>query len=314
MSAEREPDGRRRGTVAVSGASGLLGSVLVPELERRGHRVLRLVRREPRPGADELAWSPERGLLQPHRLAGVEAIVHLAGENIAAGRWTAGRKRAIRESRVEGTRLLVRSLAGLEPAPRVLACASAVGWYGPRGDEPVDESAPPGTGFLASVVRDWEAAAGEAAAHGLRVVTLRYGAILDPRGGMLGRLLPLFRLGLGGPVGTGRQVISWVLSLDAARATVWAIERDDASGPYNVTAPVAVPQREFARTLGRVLGRPARLPAPAFALRLVLGELADELLLAGQRVVPRRLLEAGFGFLEPELEGALRRVLGRRAA
>ncbi|RMF71471.1 MAG: TIGR01777 family protein [Acidobacteria bacterium] len=303
-----------RGTVAVSGASGLLGSALVPELERRGHRVLRLVRREPRPGADELAWSPERGLLEPHRIAGVDAIVHLAGENIAAGRWTEARKRAIRDSRVRGTRALVRSLSGVEPAPRVFACASAVGWYGPRGDEPLDESAPSGSGFLAGVVRDWEAAAGEAAGLGMRVVALRYGAVLDPRGGMLGRLLPLFRLGLGGPVGSGRQVISWVLSLDAARATVWAVDHDDASGPYNVTAPAAVTQREFARTLGRVLGRPAVLPTPAVVLRLAFGELADELLLGGQRVVPRRLLEAGFTFVEPELEGALRRALSRPAA
>ncbi len=298
-----------RCTVAVSGASGTLGRVAVRELSARGHRVVRLVRREPRPGADELAWSVERGLLEPHRAAGIDAILHLAGESIAAGRWTAARKAEIRRSRVDGTRALVASLAGVEPAPRTLACASSIGWYGARDDEPLDEHAPSGDGFLAEVTRAWEAAADAAARLGMRVVKLRFGAILATHGGMLARMLPVFRLGLGGPLDSGRQVVSWVLVDDAARAAAWAIEADTVEGPVNVTAPEPVTQREFARALGRALGRPARLPAPGFMLRLLLGELADELLLVGQRVRPRLLLEAGFEFLAPRLDDALRRLL-----
>lgn len=300
--------------VLVSGASGLVGSALVRRLSEPGAapepaQVLRLVRRPPRPQAGEIAWDPQAGQLSPEALEGLDAVVHLAGENIGAGRWTADKKARIRASRVEGTSLFARALARLARPPRVLVCASAVGWYGDRGEEELDEASPPGTGFLAGVCREWEAATEPAASAGVRVVLARFGVILARHGGALGRMLPLFRWGLGGRLGSGRQYMSWIALDDAVRAIQFLLDSDALRGPVNVVAPWPVTNREFTAALGRVLRRPALCAAPAFMLRLALGEMADEMFLAGARAVPRRLAEQGFVFDHPELESALARLL-----
>jgi uncharacterized protein (TIGR01777 family) len=298
--------------VVVSGASGLVGSSLVPFLTTGAHRVDRLVRRRPAPGSTDVVWDPAQGRLDPSALEGADAVVHLAGESVA-GRWTAARRAAIRESRVAGTRLLVETLARLRRPPRVLVSASAVGFYGPRGDEPLTEAAESGGGFLADVCRAWEAAAVPAQALGIRLVLLRIGVVLSARGGALARLLPPFRLGAGGPVGSGRQAMSWIALDDLVGAVHHVLFDDAVSGPVNATAPAPVTNADFARTLGRVLGRPAVLPLPAPAVRLAFGAMGDEMLLAGQRVLPARLEAARFAFAFPALEGALRHELGRPA-
>lgn len=293
--------------IAVSGASGLVGSALVPFLTAGGHSVLRLVRRPA--GEGEAGWDPDAGRIEADKLEGCDAVVHLAGESIAA-RWTPAKKARILDSRVRGTRLVAEALAGLKRRPAALVCASAIGFYGNR-TEPVDESSASGTGFQAEVCREWEAAAAPAAEAGIRTVSLRFGIILSPAGGALAKMLPPFRLGAGGPVGSGRQPMSWVAIDDVLGAIHFAIQRDVLSGPVNATAPGAVSNRDFARTLGRVLGRPAFAPLPAFMVRLLFGEMGRELLLEGALVRPARLQAAGFEFLYPELEPALRHVLGR---
>jgi uncharacterized protein (TIGR01777 family) len=293
--------------VAVSGAGGLIGSALTPELVSAGHRVTRLVRRTP--GAGEIAWDPERGTIDAESLAGVDAVVHLAGETVD-GRWTDDKKRRIRESRVGGTRFLAQTLARLELRPSALVCASAIGYYGDRGDEPLTEESESGSGFLAGVVRDWEAAARSASDAGIRVVNLRFGIVLSPRGGALGRMLTPFRLGVGGPLGSGEQYMSWVAIDDVAGAIRHALTSEELEGPVNVTAPEPVKNREFARTLGRVLGRPALARVPGPVLRLVLGEFSREVL-GGQRVLPSKLARSGYRFRQETLEGALRQLLGR---
>ncbi|MDE2292622.1 MAG: TIGR01777 family oxidoreductase [Elusimicrobia bacterium] len=291
---------------AVSGASGLIGAALSARLSAGGVEAVPLTRRRGAPG---VFWSPESGEVDAAGLEGLDAVFHLAGVSVAA-RWSAGRKAAIRDSRVRGTALLARALAGLSRRPKVLVCASAVGWYGSRA-EPVDETAAPGTGFLAEVCRDWEAAARPAAEAGIRVVHARLGMVLSRAGGALQRMLPAFRLGLGGPIGSGAQGVSWVTLEDCAAALSFLAFESSLSGPVNVAAPDAVPNAEFARALGRALHRPAFLPLPAFAVRLVLGEMAEELLLSGQRAVPAALTRAGFTFAAPGLDEALRRELGR---
>lgn len=293
--------------VLVTGARGLIGSALVDRLVPDGHEVVRLVRSEPaRRG--EYRWDPTAGQLDPAALEAVDAVVHLAGETVA-GRWTAGKKERIRESRVRGTRLISEAAAKQDRPPRVVVSASAIGYYGHR-EEPVDETSPPGDGFLARVVKDWEAATEPARAAGIRVVTPRFGIVQSPAGGALRAQLPLFRLGLGGRVGSGRQFVSWVAIDDVVGAIEHALRDQQVSGPVNVTAPEPVTNAEYARTLGRVLGRPAVLPAPAPAVKLALGEFASEVL-TGQAVMPKRLRETGYEFRYPELEGALRHVLGR---
>ena len=294
--------------VLITGGSGLIGSALRPVLEKQGHEVASLTRREAR-RTGEFHWDPEQGYVDPAALEGTEAVVHLAGETVA-GRWTAAKKQRILESRVTGTRVISEAIAALDPHPKVLVCASGIGVYGDRGDEPVTEESEPGQGFLVDVVRAWEGAADPARAAGIRVVHTRFGVVQSHRGGALKTQLPLFRLGLGGPIGGGRQYVSWVAIDDAVGTLSFALSRDAVSGPVNVTAPGAVRQRDYARTLGRVLRRPAVLPAPAFAVRLVLGEFAGEVL-NGQRGVPQRLTESGYSFRFPELEPALRHVLGR---
>jgi len=290
--------------VLLSGASGLIGSALARRLAVSSE-VVRLVRRDPLSAAKEIRWDPAAGRIEPKQLEGFDAVVHLAGENIGAGRWTAAKKASIRASRVEGTLLLAKTLARLNQPPKVLVSASAVGYYGDRGEEKLDESSGPGTGFLAEVCRAWEEAAMTAAEAGIRVVLARFGVVLSSEGGALARLLPLFRFGLGGRLGSGRQYMSWIALEDAVGAIAFALENDSLRGPVNVSSPQPVTNREFTQTLGRVLRRPTLLHAPSIALRAVLGEMADEMLLASVRVYPRRLLEAGFSFSKPDLEAAL---------
>jgi uncharacterized protein (TIGR01777 family) len=297
--------------IAVTGASGLVGRSLAAFLTAGGHRVDPLVRRAARGGTTEIEWDPARARLDAAALEGVDAVVHLAGESVAAGRWTARRKDAIRRSRVDSTRLIAGALAGLARPPRVLVSASAVGYYGDSGDAPVAEDSPPGSGFLADVAREWEAATAPAAAAGIRVVTLRIGLVVAAAGGALARMLPPFSLGLGGPIGTGRQYVSWIALDDVVDAIHFLLFADGVAGPVNAVAPEAVTSRVFARTLGRVLRRPARAPLPGPVVRALFGEMGQALLLAGQRVRPVRLLAAGFRFRQPDLERALRAELGR---
>jgi uncharacterized protein (TIGR01777 family) len=295
--------------VAVSGSTGLVGSEVVASLSAAGHEVVRLVRRAPAPGEKAVRWDPEKGEVDAAGLEGLDDVVHLAGENIASGRWNAARKTSIRDSRVNGTRLLCDALAGLARPPKTLVCASAIGYYGDRGGEPLTEESPPGKGFLAEVCREWEAASAPAARKGIRVVLLRIGVVLSPRGGALSRMLPPFRAGLGGVIGGGRQYVSWVALDDLVGIVLHALRSGELRGPVNAVAPVPVTNREFTEALGKVLSRPTLLPVPAFALRLAVGEMADALLLASTRVAPRRLEETGYPFRFPELPAALRHLL-----
>ncbi len=295
--------------VLVTGASGFVGSALVPFLAGEGHFVVRLVRTAPAPGRGDVVWDPARGVIDLDAIEGLDAAIHLAGASIAASRWTPEAKRRIRESRVGGTRMLCDSFARLVRPPKTLVCASAVGYYGDGGHAVLREDSPPGAGFLAQVCRDWEAAPELAKRKGIRVVQLRIGMVLSARGGALAQMLPIFRAGLGGRVGSGEQYVSWIALDDLVGAVDHAVRTESLEGPVNAVAPNPVTNREFAQMLGRVLGRPAVVPAPAFAVRLVLGEMADELLLASARVVPDRLLLSGYKFRYPELGGALRHLL-----
>lgn len=295
--------------VAISGASGLIGAALAAFLSTGGHEVLRLVRHPARePG--EIQWDPARGTIDAARLEGLDAVVHLAGENIGGGRWSEARKASILNSRVQGTRTLANAIAGLAAPPRVFLSASAIGAYGDRGDAPISEADAPGTGYLADVCAAWEAAADPARDAGVRVVHPRFGVVLSPRGGALEKLLLPFRLGAGGVVGSGRQVMSWVALDDVVGALHFLLFADGLSGPVNVTAPGPVTNAEFTRTLGRVLHRPTIAPLPALAVKGIFGEMGDALLLEGARVLPAKLTAAGFAFVAPDLEGAFREMLG----
>jgi len=296
--------------VAVTGATGLLGEQLCAFLATGGHTVVRLVRRDP--GADRVLWDPAAGTIDAARLEGVDAIVHLAGENVGQ-RWTAAARRRIRDSRVEGTRLLAEAISRLTKKPRVFVSASASGIYGARPAGPVDESAPAGDDFLAEVCVAWEAAARPAADAGVRVVHPRFGVVLSPLGGALAKLLGPFKLGVGGPVGGGAQPMSWIAIDDAVDAVLALIADERFVGPVNVAAPQPVTNAEFSRTLGAVLHRPAVMPVPAAALKLLYGEMSS-VVLGGQEMIPRKLLDAGFTFRHPDLEGALRHLLGRPTA
>jgi uncharacterized protein (TIGR01777 family) len=293
--------------VLISGATGLLGGALIPELEVGGHRVTRLTR-SPR-SADDLGWDPEAGTIDD--LEGTDAVVHLAGESIAEGRWTPEKKRRILESRRKGTRLLSEAIAALATPPSVMVSASAVGYYGDRGNELLTEESGPGSGFLAEVCRDWEAAAEPAREAGIRVVHPRIGIVLSTKGGALGATLPIFKLGAGGKVGSGRQYWSWVSLDDVVGAFVHALTNEKVGGPVNVGSPNPLTNAEYTKVLGRVLNRPTIFPVPAPAARIALGGMADELLLASQRMQPARLQETGYAFRRPDLEGALRHLLER---
>lgn len=299
--------------VAVSGASGLIGSQLAAQLESQGHHVQPLVRRDPRPGSSEIRWDPARGELDADALAGVSVVVNLAGESIAAGRWTNARKAVIRDSRVDGTRLLAEHVARLEPPPRVFICASATGYYGDRGDELLTEDSAPGSGFLAEVCRAWEAATRPAADAGIRVVCLRTSMVLSSLGGALTWMLRPFKLGLGGRLGSGRQYVSWISLEDLVAAIVHAMEAEDLAGPMNATSPQPVTNAEFTRTLGEVLGRPTPFPMPAAMVGLMFGEMGRALMLSSTRAMPQKLLGGGFKFSHPDLRGALEAELKRTA-
>jgi hypothetical protein len=299
--------------IAVTGAGGLIGSALARSLRNEGHRVRPLVRRA---SSDPLAirWDPAVGTIETGGLDGVDAVVHLAGAGIGDKRWSPARKREIRESRTRGTDLLARTLAGLSRPPAVFVSASAVGYYGDRGDEELTEESPPGADFLAGVVQAWEAAAQPAVDAGIRTVFLRNGVVLSADGGMLPRLVTLFRFFVGGRLGSGRQWMSWVSIDDEVGVVRFLLERDDLSGPVNVTGPSPATNAEFTRALGAALHRPTVVPVPAFAPRLVLGrEMADELLFVSQRSVPSVLSAAGYDFAHRDVGTALRSVLGTRS-
>ncbi|HEV2175715.1 MAG TPA: TIGR01777 family oxidoreductase [Terriglobia bacterium] len=298
--------------ILVSGSSGLIGSALVPFLTTGGHAVVRLVRAGRSAAAEGIPWDPSTGAIDAAKLEGFDAVVHLAGESIAAARWTPEQKVRIHESRVKGTRLLAETLARLARPPRALVCASAVGYYGNRGGELLNEASAPGSDFLAQVCRDWEAAAEPATRRGIRVVNLRFGMVLSSAGGGLAKMLTPFRLGVGGIIGSGRQYVSWIALDDVVGAIHHALSTDALRGPVNAVGPTPVTNREFTKALGRVLSRPTIFPVPAFAARATFGEMADALLLASQRVEPARLLAGGYQFQFPELEGALRHALAKQ--
>lgn len=298
--------------IVVSGSTGLIGTPLLQALARRGHEVVPLVRRRPAAGEHALAWDPERGTIDRAGLEGVDAVIHLAGENVF-GRWSPAKKQRIHDSRVTGTRLLCDALAGLRARPAALLAASAIGYYGDRGDETLNEQSAAGEDFLAHVARDWEAATGAAARAGIRVVNMRIGVVLTTRGGALAKMLPAFRIGLGGPIGSGNQYVSWIALDDIVNAMLYLLDNVRFVGPVNLTAPAPVKNRDFAKTLGKVLGRPAVVTVPAFALRMAFGTEGAAMLTSGQRVQPARLLSSGFGFACRELEPALRALLANPA-
>jgi uncharacterized protein (TIGR01777 family) len=293
--------------VLVSGATGFLGHALRPALEARGLRVVALTR-SPDAGPDAIVWDPALGRLDLAGAPPFDAVIHLAGATVA-GRWSDAQRRRIRESRVQGTRVLCEALARLERRPRRMISASAMGWYGDRGDEPLTESSPPGRGFLAEVAQAWEQAADPARAAGIRVVHPRIGLVLSKHGGALAPMLLPFRLGLGGTLGDGRQWWSWIALADVVKAFLAFLDDDRFEGPVNLASPEPVSQAGFARQLGRALHRPAWFPAPAFALRLLLDGFADEGLLASARLVPETLLAAGYRFEHADLSAFLHQEL-----
>lgn len=294
--------------IFITGASGLIGSRLGPLLESAGHHVIRLVRREPRDDR-ERQWDPTAEHINPERFDGADAVVHLAGENIGEGRWTDAKKQRLRESRVHSTRILAQALAQLDPLPKSLVVASAIGYYGDRGDEVLTEASAPGKDFLSQLCQDWEAAADPVREKGIRCVHVRTGVVLSSRGGALAKMLLPFKLGVGGVMGNGRQYWSWIALEDAARMFQFAVETESLSGPVNGTAPNPVTNREFTKTLGQVLKRPTIFPMPAFAARLALGEMADALILASARVLPERAGQEGFSFTYSDLGDALREAV-----
>lgn len=296
----------------ISGGSGMLGSALRVALTRRAAEIIQLVRREPA-SREELRWDPAAAspVSAPHALRGLDAAIHLSGANLAARRWTPQYVHEITASRVDSTRALALMLARMKPPPHSLLAASAVGIYGDRGEEILDESSSPGSGFLADLCRAWEAAADPAMEAGIRVVHLRFGVVLDRHAGALAQILPIFRLGLGGKLGPGNQWMSWISLPDLVASMLFVLDTPSLSGPVNLASPQPVTNAQFTQALARSLRRPAVLPAPSFALRIVLGRMADEALLASTRVIPRKLLQAGFLFAHPSIQAALAAAMER---
>jgi uncharacterized protein len=294
--------------ILISGSHGLVGTALIQALESESHDIFRLVRYAPH-SETEIEWSPERYSIALARLEGFDAVVHLAGESIAEGHWTDVKKKQIRESRVKGTRLLGDALANLSQPPKTFVCASAIGYYGNRGDEILTETSAPGNDFLSGVCVEWEKATALASEKGIRVVNCRFGIILDATGGALKKMLPPFRMGVGGKIGSGKQWMSWIALDDVARGIKFALANDSIRGPVNFVAPNPVMNAEFTKTLGKVLSRPTLFPIPAFGLRLLFGEMADALLLSSQRVEASRLSAAGYRFQFSQLRVALNHAL-----
>ncbi|MFW6718596.1 TIGR01777 family oxidoreductase [Streptomyces sp. MAR4 CNY-716] len=293
--------------IAVSGSSGLIGSALVGSLRTDRHDVLRLVRREAS-APDEVRWDPEKGYVDTARLDGCDAVVHLAGAGIADRRWTERYKRVLRDSRVLGTAAVADAVASLDRPPSVLVCGSAIGYYGDTGDRRVDETAPPGRGFLADLCQEWEAATTAAEEAGIRTVHARTGLVVSRKGGAWGRLFPIFRAGLGGRLGNGRQYWSFISLHDHIAALRHLVDTESLTGPVNLTGPEPLTNREVTAAMGRVLHRPTPFPVPAAALRVALGGFAEDVI-GSQRVVPRKLLDSGFAFAFPGIEEALRAAL-----
>ena len=298
--------------ILLTGSTGLIGRSLTPVLASAGHQVVPLIRQASAPPGS-IGWDPMADTTDPAPFEGADAVIHLGGENLAQGRWNAAKKKRIIDSRVRSTALLARTICRLRRLPRAFLCASATGFYGDRGDEELTEESPAGKGFVADLCQEWEKASKPAAETGIRVVHMRFGAVLSTAGGALAKMLTPFKLGLGGPIGNGRQYLAWITLDDAMAATMHLLDCPLA-GPVNMIAPQSVTFRQFARTLGRVLHRPAFFPLPAPIARLVLGEMADQILLTSMRVVPRRLEQDGFVFQQPDLETAVRQILAKRPA
>ena len=296
----------------MSGARGFIGSTIVSFLKGKGDEVVRLIRGEPPVGSRDVRWDPANGFIDKSKLEGFDAVIHLAGEQIANGRWTEKKKQEIRESRTKGTNLLAQSLAALSKPPKVLVSASAIGYYGDRGNEILTEDSSPGAGFLPEVGRVWEEAAVPALRAGIRVVHPRIGIVLGIAGGALGKMLPIFKLGIGGKIGDGRQYMSWISLDDMVGVLYHCVITETVRGPINGVAPHPVTNIEFTKILGGVLHRPTFFPLPAFGARLIFGQLADEVLLASIRVQPTKLLASGYPFRHPHLEEALRYVLRKK--
>jgi uncharacterized protein (TIGR01777 family) len=295
--------------ILVTGSSGLVGSRLVPFLEGKGHSVVKLVRKQYDLQPNEIGWDPAKGVVNPSLLEGLEAVIHLAGENISTGRWNKERKKTILTSRELGTLILCRALSSLEDPPKVLICASAIGYYGNRGDEVLTEESSPGEGFLADVCGRWEKATEPALKKGIRVVNLRLGVVLSPEGGALKKMLTPFKLGLGGVLGSGKQYVSWIALDDLLKMIQDILCKDSLSGPVNAVSPTPVTNGELTKTLGEILHRPTFMWVPEFAVRLAFGEMGDELLLNSDRVIPKKMMDAGFEFSYPSLKDALKHLL-----
>lgn len=296
--------------ILITGASGLVGGKLIPVLETKGHEIYKLSRSSPKTDRD-IQWDAYAGFADEEfaKLEGIETVVHLAGENVAGGSWTDERKKRIRDSRVKGTRTLVDALRRLESPPKIFVSASAIGFYGSRGDEILTEESEAGEGFLSEVCQEWEAEGDKAKEFGARVVHPRIGVVLSKDGGALEKMLTPFKFGVGGTVGSGDQWMSWVTIDDLVKMIVFAIENENLKGAFNATAPNPVQNEEFTDTLGKVLHRPTIIPVPAFGIKLLFGEMGEKLLLEGTRVLPKKLEDAGFEFVHPHLEKALRHVL-----
>jgi len=307
MSAENSGQGMK---ILVTGSSGLVGTALLAAIRSAGHQAIPLIRRTDAP-AGAASWDPLADRMDSRIFAGIDAVIHLAGENLSHGRWTAAKKLRIAASRIQSTNLLAQTISQLQTRPRIFLCASAIGYYGNRGDEILSEDSPQGHGFIADLCEQWEQACAPAVAAGVRVAQLRLGVVLSTDGGALPQMLTPFRLGLGGVIGNGRQYVSWITLDDLIAAMLHLLDRSQLAGPVNLVAPQPVTNRQLTKSLGRALHRPTLLPLPAFAARLALGEIADELLLASTRVIPRRLLEDGFAFQYPDLDGALSHLLKR---
>lgn len=298
--------------ILISGSTGLIGSALTSCFKERGYEVVRLVRSEALMGDNTILWDPEHRELKLEQFEGFDVVVNLAGENISSGRWSDKKKQKIRDSRVFGTHMLAELLARLQTPPKVFISASAIGYYGNRGDEIMTEESPAGKGFLSEVCQKWEEAANAAKNAGIRVVKLRIGVVLSTKGGALQKMLTPFKLGLGGIIGSGKQYMSWIAIDDVVGAVLYSINTDSLKGPVNAVSPQPETNYRFTKTLGKVLKRPTIFPLPAFVARFMLGEMADELLLSSTRVEPKSLIDSGYSFLYPELKHALKHLLEKK--